>query len=88
LQPGADGIIISADIAGTVAPMTEGDPGVTSEKNSHHTLVNRDTTTRRARRLAVRSEVGELGFVLSSFRNRETEPAFNSPGTMRAVVGV
>jgi len=40
-------------------------------------LVNRDSVTRRARRLAVQFDVGELGFVLSSVRNREAVPTFN-----------
>jgi hypothetical protein len=38
--------------------------------------VNRDSATRRARRLAVQSDVGELCFVLRNVRSREAVPAF------------
>ena len=58
--------------------MTEGDPGAASEKTPTASLVDRDTATRRARRVAVQFEVGELGFALRSVRNREVAPAFNS----------
>ena len=50
------------DIAGTVAAMTESDPGVESEKPPTTPLVNRDSATRRARRLAVQYDVGKLCF--------------------------
>src|SRR6266540_5956690 len=38
-------------------------------------LVDRDSATRRARRLGVQFDVGELCFVLRSVRNREAIPA-------------
>ena len=50
---GTDGATLCTDIAGTVAAMTESDPGVVSERASGNTLVNRDSAPRRARRLAV-----------------------------------
>ncbi len=49
-------------IAGRVAAMTEGEPGVESEKSPTTSLVDRDSGTRRASRLAVQLDVGELGF--------------------------
>lgn len=42
--------------------MTEGDPGVESEKPPTAPLVNRDSGTRRASRLAVEFDVGERCF--------------------------
>src|ERR1022692_1427246 len=39
-------------------------------------LVNRDSATRRARRLDVESDVGKLGFALRSVRSQEIVPAF------------
>jgi hypothetical protein len=39
-------------------------------------LVNRDSATRRARRLAVEFDVGDLCFALRSVRSREAVPAF------------
>ena len=52
--------------------MTEGDPGVESEKPPTASLVNRDSATRRARRLAVQLDVGELGVLQGScVRSRE-----------------
>ncbi len=44
-----------------VAAMTEDDPDVESEKSPTTSQVNRDSATRRARRLAVEFDVGELG---------------------------
>jgi hypothetical protein len=40
--------------------MTEGDAGVESERTYSTSLVNWDSATRRARRLAVELDVGEL----------------------------
>ena len=68
--------------------MTEGDPGVESETASEAPLVNRDSATRRARRLDVQSDVGELCFALRSVRNREAVPASEFTGAPRAMVGV
>jgi len=53
---------VICDIAGMVAAMTEDDPDAESEKAPTTSLVNRDSATRRARRLAVEFEVGELRF--------------------------
>ena len=52
--------VIGGDIAGAVASMTEGEPGVQSEKSPTTPLVDRDSTPRRARCLDVQSDVGEL----------------------------
>jgi hypothetical protein len=49
-----------SDIAGTVASMTECDPGVLSEELPTTPLVDRDSPPRRARGLGVQSDVGEL----------------------------
>src|SRR5205809_415124 len=46
-----------------VASMTESEPGVESEKPPTSPLVDRDSATRRARRLDVQSDVGELCFI-------------------------
>ena len=52
--------------------MTEGDPGVESEKSPTTLLVNRDSGTRWASRLAVELDVGELGVLQwSCVRSRE-----------------
>ncbi len=62
--------------------MTESDPGVASETASYNTpgepgpasaqsYGEASSVTRRAGRLAVQFDVGELGFVLSSVRNRD-----------------
>jgi len=48
------------DIAGLVAAMTEGELDVVSERAYTTFLVDRDSATRRARRLAVQFDVGEL----------------------------
>jgi hypothetical protein len=74
------------DIAGAVAAMTEGDPGLRVKEPPTTLLVNWDppslramageaSATRRARRLAVQLDVGELCFVLRSVRSREAGPA-------------
>ena len=48
-----------------VAAMTESEPGVRGERASYnHALVDRDSATRRARRLAVQFDVGELSLTL------------------------
>ena len=60
-------------IAGMVAAMTESEPQVESEKSPITCLVDRDSATRRARRLAVQSDVGSFLIV----RSREAVPAFN-----------
>jgi hypothetical protein len=44
------------DIAGTVASLTENDPGVLSEELQTTLLVNRDSATWRARHWDVQSE--------------------------------
>ena len=63
---------LNSDIVGKVAAMTEGDPGVESEKSPTTSLVNRDSGTRWASRLAVQFDVGELGVLQwSCVRNRE-----------------
>ena len=49
-------------LAGAVAPITESEPGVLSEELQTTPLVDQDSATRRARRLAVQSDVGKLGF--------------------------
>ena len=77
------------DITGTVASMTEGDPGVESEKAPTTPLVNRDSATRRARRLGVQYDVGELSFVSRSVRSREAVPVpIIFVGKAGAMVGV
>jgi hypothetical protein len=48
------------DIAGTVASITEDDPGVESEKSPKAPLVDRDSVTRWARRLGVQSDVDDF----------------------------
>jgi hypothetical protein len=54
---------LTRDIAEIVAAMTEGDPGVESAKPPTTPLVDRDSGTRWASRLAVQFDVGELGFL-------------------------
>jgi hypothetical protein len=57
--------------------MTEGDPGVEVKESPTTSLVNRDSATRRAGRLAVKLEVGELGVLQwSCVRSREAVSAF------------
>lgn len=55
-----NGTTLYADIAGMVAAMTEGEQHGESEKTPKPRLVDRDSATRRARRLAVQFDVGEL----------------------------
>ena len=57
------------------------------KKSPTTSLVNRDSATRRARRLDVEFDVGNLCFALRSVRSREAAPAFISSGTMCAMVG-
>jgi hypothetical protein len=52
--------MLYSHIVGMVAAMTEGEPGVASEKPPTISLVDRDSATRWARRLAVQSDVGKL----------------------------
>ncbi len=49
-----------SNIAGMVATITESEPDRQSEKTPNLSLVDRDSATRRARRLAVQSDVGKL----------------------------
>jgi len=53
IADGLNEVTLCIHIVGTVAAMTEDDPGVESEKPPTTPLVNRDSATRWARRLAV-----------------------------------
>jgi hypothetical protein len=67
-----------SDIAGTVASMTEVRNGRNRvKKPPSPSRVNRDSATRRARRLGVQFEAGELCSASRGVRNRETVPAFH-----------
>ena len=79
---------MASDIPWAVASITEGEPDLESEKSPKRSLVDRDSATRRARRLDVEYDVGELGFPLRSIRNREAALAFNFHGTTHAMVGL
>ena len=59
------------------------------KKSPKLSLVDRDSATRRARRLGVECDVGELCFDSRSVRNREAVPALSIfSGTRAAMVGV
>ena len=47
--------------------MTESEPGLVGERSYTSPLVDRDSATRRARRLDVQSEVGKLCFHQEAF---------------------
>ena len=59
----------NGDIAGKVAAMTESEPVLRVKEPPTTPLVDRDSATRRARRLAVQFDVVDLCFVLRSIRN-------------------
>src|SRR5450631_3014987 len=63
-------IILPGDLAGTVASITAGDPGVAVKNPPTTPLVDRDRAPRRAGRLEVPSDVGALWLRWSSVRNR------------------
>ena len=60
--PAGQSFRVWSDIAGMVAAITEGELCRQSEKSPSLRLVGRDSAPRRARRLAVELDVGELLF--------------------------
>ena len=76
-----------ADKAGTVASMTESEPGVLSKKLPTTILyIDRDSATRWARRFGVQFDAGNLCFLKRRVHNRETGPAFIFHCTSGALV--
>jgi hypothetical protein len=77
LRPPFASAMLGRDIAGTVAAMTECDPGVLrcNRLAKPRPCVDRDSAPRRERRLAVQCEVGELSFAWRRVRSREAIPA-------------
>src|SRR5262249_10482362 len=67
---------LGIDFAGVVAVITESEPVLSVKEPPTASLVNRDSATKRARRLAVQFDLGELCFpFLGSVRSREAAPA-------------
>jgi hypothetical protein len=60
LNQASHSLMNTTDIAGMVAAITESDPGARVKQHPKTPLVNRDSATRRARRLAVEFDVGDL----------------------------